>query len=40
VIGREVVIDDSFVATGAIVADGAKIRSTFVTNGEILPIPL
>ena len=40
VIGRDVVIENSFVATGAVIDDGAKIGSTFVTNGEILPIPL
>ena len=38
-IGRDVVIENSFVATGAIVDDGAKIGSTFVTKEEILPIP-
>jgi len=40
VIGRDVVIENSFVATGAVIDDGAKIGSTFVTNREILPIPL
>jgi hypothetical protein len=30
---------DSFVAAGAEVDNGAKIASSFVTNGEILPIP-
>jgi UDP-3-O-[3-hydroxymyristoyl] glucosamine N-acyltransferase len=39
VIGRDVVIENSFVATGAVIDDGAKIGSTFVTKGEILPIP-
>jgi mannose-1-phosphate guanylyltransferase len=38
-IGRDVFIENSFVATGAIVDDGAKIGSTFVTKGENLPIP-
>jgi len=38
-IGRDVVIENSFVATGAIVLDGAKIGATFVTKEEILPIP-
>jgi crotonobetainyl-CoA:carnitine CoA-transferase CaiB-like acyl-CoA transferase len=35
----DVVIENSFVATGAIVDDGAKIGSTFVTKEENLPIP-
>ena len=39
VIGRDVVIENSFVAAGAVIDDGAKIGSTFVTKGEILPIP-
>ena len=39
VIGRDVDIENSFIATGAHIVDGAKIGSTFVTNGEILPIP-
>jgi mannose-1-phosphate guanylyltransferase len=38
-IGRDVVIENSFVATGAIILDGAKIGATFVTKEEILPIP-
>jgi mannose-1-phosphate guanylyltransferase len=38
-IGRDVVIENSFVATGAIVLDGARIGSSFATKEEILPIP-
>ena len=39
VIGAQAVITNSFVAAGATVENGAKIASSFVTKGEILPIP-
>jgi mannose-1-phosphate guanylyltransferase len=39
VIGPNTTITDSFVAAGAEVENGAQIASSFVTNGEILPIP-
>jgi len=33
------IITNSFVAAGAVVDKEAKIASSFVTKGEILPIP-
>ena len=40
VIGGHAIITNSFVAAGATVDKGAEIGSSFVTKGEILPIPL
>ena len=39
VIGGHAIITNSFVAAGATVDKGAEIGSSFVTKGEILPIP-
>jgi hypothetical protein len=39
VIAPNAKITDSFVAAGAEVDNRAEIASSFVTNGEILPIP-
>jgi hypothetical protein len=39
VIGSQAIITNSFIAAGAVVDKAAKIASSFVTKGEILPIP-
>ena len=39
IVGSGAVINDSFVATGAIVSENSHINAAFVTRDEILAIP-